>query len=166
MEKMIKMRSSGFGNVVYSETRSISDVETVTYTEFDSGIALTAIGLMTGRNVTNEDNYGTHTTTTMNVWLQWGASESILFIKNFKYSIYGTSYDKILYKGSIDSVLNTALTVFKGQQIIETAESRAYVEYSGTFEFSVNNGDFEMPLSAGACLKIEVGNNTCEISAY
>lgn len=161
------MRSRGLGEVVFSETRALSDSEIVTYTEFDSGVALTAIGMMTGKNIVEELDYGTNTSIKMDVWLLWGNSPSVLYVKNVKYSIYENEYDVLTQKGSIDNPLCTTMgTTRTAQNLFETSTTNAYVEYTGSFVFYISDGAGESPYFMEASLRIEIGDNKCTISAF
>lgn len=161
-----RAREIGFGEVVYTETRMLSETESVTYTEFDSGIALTAFGLMEGKNITDTYENGTETTYTMNVWLQYGASLDVLFVEDLIYSIRTNQYDVIRCLGDINHDYSTSSYRLDEYRTYENTSENAYVEYGSFFNFSVNYGDMTIPYSLHGTLRIEVGDDKCVISSY
>ena len=167
-------RRTGVGEVVYTETRSISETETVTYTELDNGIALTALGLMTGKNVTNTFSNGPTTIYTMNVWLQCGSSLDVLFVSGFQYKISYTGYDAIVDLGNLNNVSNTADSAFLDSYKLNEdsnanayAAGNAYAIWGSYFNFNINYGeDDQFPVSQFGNLEVIVGDNTLEINCY
>lgn len=161
-----KARSGGAGEVVVSETRRLSDAEIVTYTEYDSGISTAAIGLGVGKNITNTTTGSSYTQYTMNMWLTCGNSPTMLFVEGVKFKINSNSYDQITNKGNITNYLcTTSSTIYENYVEKEGADNLAVLECGGYFEFTYNTGWGEVPYSIYGILKLEVGNNTYELSS-
>lgn len=162
--KSALMRRSGIGEVIYTETRMLSENEMVTYIEYESGIAATAFGLMEGKKVTQSYSEGNRYTYIMNVWLQYGGSQSVLFVEDFEYIIYSNTYDVIKNEGNHKSMSTAVSPIIEELKKEEDADV-AKAMYGAGFVFDISYSDYTIPITLYAHLIIEVGNNTCVISS-
>ena len=161
-----KTRNGSMGEVVICETRKLTDTDVVTYTQYDSGIVTTAVGLGIGKRETYMNPQGQYTDYYMNVWLTCGSSTSCLFVKDFRYRVYPNTYDEIGYTGNLNnSLCTTSSTIIEELITKETSTDPAYVRYGGYFEFEAYTEFDTLPYYVYGRLIIEVENGSYTLSS-
>lgn len=159
-----KARNGGMGEVVICETKRLSDTEVVTYTQYDSGIAMVASLFASGKEIVNAFHRGEYMYYQMDMWLVGGVTTDMLYVENFGCAIYPSTYDKILYSGDLDSTLCTVFSPIEEYIYYEENSNRdAEVSYGGYFRF--NDGDGQIPYQLYGRLIVKVGNDTYTVSS-
>lgn len=156
--------------LIYSDSRKISENETLLYSEYSNGIILltdydfyevvTPVDSATGAGATAY---------TCNVRAACTNIAGYFQINNFKYTLVSSTYDRIdslgtyyAYEESNNGIENdcyfSASSKNPRTQMTETASSDAYANFSLQFRFSARQNDFFTSL-----LKISVGNNSMAV---
>lgn len=152
--------------LVYSDSREVSESETLLYSEYSNGIILltdydfdevvTTVDSATGAGAT---------TYTINVKATCSHVAGHFMINNFKYTLISSTYDRIDSLGTYyayetpgngieyDCSFSESSTNPR-TQMTETASSDAYANFALQFRFSAREEDFFTSL-----LEIIVGNN-------
>lgn len=125
-------------SVVIKETRPISETEQITYFGYSDGTAIIAATAGTFSYTTSDGSYeiipgGTSNTITITV--KSSESTGTLKIKNIKYSLYQSTYDRITSTGTIELNSNCRYS---------TSSTKQYEDSSGDAYIRISNAQFKI----------------------
>ena len=140
------------GNVVYSETKDVSDTEKLTYMEYSSGRAGYLYFKSWGSTSSDPDIGGTRYTRTLVITVA-GCYGSV-YVQGLVYSIYDYTYDAIINEGKCIGGNANFNVIDKAR---EDANGPAQVSYGGTVEDML----FSIPI--GVQFSVRIGNNVAKV---
>lgn len=127
--------------IVFSETRSISDTTCLSYIELSDDTCFLALASSSSDltpsasySITNSTISGSTTTDTISIVATYSPSSGVVRISGLQYTIYAYSYDRFTNTGSI-STQNGATCRGYYPQYVETSSSPAYFYYSLAFPY-------------------------------
>lgn len=142
--------------VVVSETKDISDTETITYLQLSSGRSAFVHNV---NFIDNSSSSGSnYTTVDTSVAMMVVGYSGVLCVNSFNYTIYTNSYDKINSTGNTLGSTN-GVTVRLDRQT-ENSSGSATATYSMLFENSFTSA------MTNIILQIYVGNNQRSYAVY
>ncbi len=160
--------------IIFNETRWLSENEVVTYSEYDNGIVTYAYGIVAGKNVTDEYDMGSGVVIyTMNMWLQCASSEDVFIVNDVSFIVRETSPGSIISLGDVYEPENiipglgvsVADWAYLGGKVQGTVTEPAYIEYSATFYVGIYISGSMVPIPFTGILRLEVGTSYYNLSA-
>lgn len=151
--------------LIISETRQLTDETFVTYQEYDNGIVLTSGGTIVGKTVTDIYSEVTHTTTTINMWLQLTGSQQIMYVHNVQYTFLENGYGAVNNSGYIPSISTARLEKLYHLIPLGSANGPAILQYEAIFDSQIilPSGD-SMPISYAGYLTLRVYPDSVELT--
>ena len=146
--------------LVINEKRNVSDDEQIVYQEYASGRA--NILFIVDEYVDSISNGSNYTSKVISVRVYSAFLAGSMYIDGIKYTIYNNSYDKITDYGYVG--MSALPITVSHKQATENSSGPATATYTATFGF--NSGSFFEGQVMNCALVIEVGDNTCTITAY
>ncbi len=153
-------RSTGNQEPVYTETRQLSDTETIIYTEYASGLVLlTGIEGEWSRTVNDYESSSFAVIYDINITASLNEPSGTFRLKNVKYTLVNNGYDAILSKGtpSRSTGCNGATEIVA--RMNETASQDAMILYELHFQFA-SSGYYTCRTE----LTLTVGDNRADIT--
>lgn len=151
--------------VVFSETRAISDTEFVNYTEYANGIAVTSLMAHAGKNTYSTVDGGTYTTYSLNAWLTVAGSDDLLMVYGVQCRVNDSGSNSMVNYGYVETVQTTATSAMRGgTKASGTASSPAYVEYSAWFTIEVSTGGEPIVTTYNGYLNVSAGSSGPTVS--
>lgn len=162
----IQSYSLGKNEIVVDETRSISENESIHYTEYANGITLMSFMITPGKNIYYEGGRGYYMAHNLNAWITCGGSSDLLFISGVECRTSMNDVDSnILYNyGTIDNNLTSATSPLIGRtKKTGTSSDPAYVEYSASFTVEISTAGEPIIILQRGFLKI---NGDTSVEGY
>lgn len=142
--------------VVATETKSISETESITCLQLNSGRSAFIHSVYFANNSSSSGSG--YTTVDTSATMTVGGYSGVLCINSFNYTIYTNSYDKINSTGNTLGSTNSVVVRLDRQT--ENASGSATATYSMLFENSLTNA------MTSIMLQIYVGNNQRSYAVY
>lgn len=148
--------------LTYSETRTISDNEEITYLEYSNG----TYGLLFNsyQKITSSSNSGYAAVREANFWVTYSLSSDVSYVNNFQYQLVSGNYDSIISTGY--TYAPTLSPMLCSHSLTETATAPAYAEYLCYFPSTVSSPNGETNTIINVYLRIQVGNDSMSRSLH
>lgn len=141
------------GNIVVCETRMNENGEIFTYRQYSRGLSFVQCFLDI-RNLVTSSGSG-YANRKCDLYFTCNASDEVLIVKNFSYTLVQGGYDVINNYGTINT--STAIAKITGYQLRENASNNAYVNYSATYTPNVQSIHADIKVT----FHVEVGDESC-----
>lgn len=155
------MSLSSEKSIVVSESRNYAENRIITYTEYSDGLVVLADSDYSyTQTINNQVVDGNKTHVTLTVRATCNVVSGYFELRNVKFTIYGSSYDKITDVGSYVTSGNCQHSQNVHTPILnETASTKATIQHRINWRFSSYPGGWIVSM-----LTIEVGNNVFRVT--
>lgn len=148
--------------LTYSETRTVSDNEEITYLEYSNGTY--SLMFNSYQEITSSSNSSGAAVRVVNFWVTYSLSSDVSHVNNFQYQLISGNFDSILSTGY--AYAPTLSPMLCNHCLAETANAPAYAEYLCYFPSTVSSPNGETNQIINVYLRIEVGNDSMSRSLH
>lgn len=141
--------------LVRSETRAISEFDSVTYQEYSNGVVLSSLTLNAGSSATDTSQSNGFTYVTLDMYLLCSISEDSIVVQGVEVNYRSGAYGMITNKGTpFSDILNTnPVALVSAYKQTGVAGSPGYLEYEAYLEI---NQPLDVPFQQPAYLLLSI----------